>query len=110
MCTIYSLEGSVEALTVILLCYAHISRTALKDKHRFFENSDDREIAQSHIDRLHLSQSTPMFRSLGEKCMEYWRHDMNAPQAADWFEECYLAYDLLWFIAATELPGVSTSK
>jgi hypothetical protein len=107
---IFSLKGTLEALTIILLCYAHISRTALKDKQRFFQNSDDREVAQSHIDRLHLSQSTPAFRSLAEKCMQHWRNVLKAPEAADWFEQYYLAHDLLWFIAATALAGVSTSK
>jgi hypothetical protein len=93
-----------------ILCWPHISRTALQNNRDKLISSSYFKQAHDDIEMLHLSRSQKQFEALGVLMLQQWRID-KCDDLADWFEATYLTEPYNhWSVTSSGIPGVMPNQ
>ena len=95
----------------IILCWAHIKRTAVQNNKDKLIDRSLAEDANKHITCVHHSRSHKQFEKLLELMLKHWIEDLNESKFAKWFETEYGTGKWKnWHVTASGIPGFTPNN
>jgi hypothetical protein len=97
-------------IAVPILCWAHISRTALQSNKSKFSVPIRYDDFANHLEVLHFARSQSQFTLLSSKMIDYWR-SLNESNLASWFQQEYMSDEYCrWSVTCSDIPGVTPNN
>lgn len=97
-------------LAVPMLCWAHISRTALIQNKAKFKLQNRLEDFKDHLYVLHMARSQEQFTLLSSRMIDLWE-SLGESALASWFRQEYMSPDYCrWSITCSGIPGLTPNN